>query len=322
MKFLVTGANGFVGKSLCAELLRQGHAVCAAVRAVGAPIENIEMAVVGSIGGMTDWAAALHGVEVVIHLAARVHVMREVAADPLAEFRRVNVAGTEHLARQAARAGVKRLVYVSSVKVNGESTLSPSPSPASEGGEPLCFTELHVPAPQDAYGLSKWEAEQALHRVAAETGPEVVIVRLPLVYGAGVKGNFAQMLKVLAKGIPLPLASVRNLRSLIYVGNLVDALILCATQPAAAGQTYLVNDGEDVATPDLLCWLGEAMGRPARLFPCPPGLLRLAGYVVGKSAQVERLTGSLRVDSSKIRQELGWRPPFSLREGLRLTIPS
>lgn len=322
MKFLVTGANGFVGKSLCAELLRQGHAVCAAVRAVGAPIENIEMAVVGSIGGMTDWAATLHGVEVVIHLAARVHVMREVAVDPLAEFRRVNVAGTEHLARQAARAGVKRLVYVSSVKVNGESTLSPSPSPASGGGGPLCFTELHVPATQDAYGLSKWEAEQALHRVAAETGPEVVIVRPPLVYGAGVKGNFAQMLKVLAKGIPLPLASVRNLRSLIYVGNLVDALILCATQPAAAGQTYLVNDGEDVATPDLLCWLGEAMGRSARLFPCPPGLLRLAGYVVGKSAQVERLTGSLRVDSSKIRQELGWRPPFSLREGLRLTIPS
>lgn len=342
MKFLVTGANGFVGKPFCAELLRQEHAVCAAVRAVGAPIENIEMAAVGSIGGMTDWVAALHGVEVVIHLAARVHVMREDAADPLAEFRRVNVAGAEHLARQAARAGVKRLVYVSSVKVNGESTLSPSPSdgttshstrppkvgdqvagyPASGGGEPLCFTELHVPAPQDAYGLSKWEAEQALHRVAQETGLEVVIVRPPLVYGAGVKGNFAQMLKVLAKGIPLPLASVRNLRSLIYVGNLVDALILCATQPAAAGQTYLVNDGEDVPTPDLLCWLGEAMGRPARLFPCPPGLLRLAGYVVGKSAQVERLTGSLRVDSSKIRQELGWRPPFSLREGLRLTIPS
>ena len=319
MKFLVTGANGFVGKPLCAELLRQGHAVCAAVRAVGAPIENIEMAVVGSISGMTDWAAALHGVEVVIHLAACVHVMREDAADPLAEFRRVNAAGTEHLARQAARAGVKRLVCVSSVKVNGESTLSPSPSPASGGGEPLCFTELDVPAPQDAYGLSKWEAEQALHRVAQETGLEVVIVRPPLVYGAGVKGNFAQMLKALAKGIPLPLASVRNLRSLIHVGNLVDALILCATHSAAAGQTYLVSDGEDVSTPDLLRGLGKAMGKPARLFSCPPTILKFAGRLIGKAGQVERLLGSLQVDSGKIRRELGWVPPFSMEEELRAT---
>ena len=181
------------------------------------------------------------------------------------------------------------------------------------------FTETDVDNPQDSYGISKWEAEQALHWVAQETGLEVVIVRPPLVYGAGVKGNFAQMIRVLKKRIPLPLASVRNLRSLVYVGNLVDALILCATHPAAAGQTYLVSDGEDVATPNLLRWLGEAMGRPARLLPCSTGLLRLAGRLTGKANQVERLLGSLQVDSGKIRRELGWMPPYTLQQGLQAT---
>jgi nucleoside-diphosphate-sugar epimerase len=247
----------------------------------------------------------------------------------LEEFRRVNVAGTEHLARSAAASGVKRLVYVSSIKVNGESTLSPSTlspsrpprklSPACGGGEHNIFTESDIPNPQDPYGISKWEAEQALHRIAEETGLEVVIVRPPLVYGAGVKGNFAQMLKVLARGIPLPLASVRNLRSLVYVGNLADALIACATHPAAAGQTYLVSDGEDVSTPGLLRQLGDGMGRPARLFPWPAALLKLAGRVVGKADQVERLLGSLQVDSGKIRRELGWTPPHTLQQGLQAT---
>ncbi len=173
--------------------------------------------------------------------------------------------------------------------------------------------------PQDPYGISKWEAEQALHRVATETGLEVVIVRPPLVYGAGVKGNFVQMLKVLAKGIPLPLASVGNLRSLVYVENLVDALILCATHPAAAGQTYLVSDGEDISTPELLRRLGIAMGHPARLIPCPEAVLKLLGKLAGKSDQVERLLGSLQVDSGKIRRELNWTPPCSLRQGLQET---
>jgi nucleoside-diphosphate-sugar epimerase len=332
MKFLVTGANGFVGKPLCAELLRQGQSVRAAVRAADAQVESIEVAAVGSIDGATDWRAALRGVEVVIHLAARVHVMRDDATNPLEAFRKVNVAGTEHLARCAATAGVKRLVYVSSVKVNGESTspVGPSslvkipPGPPFAKGETMwaAFTETDTANPQDSYGISKWEAEQALHRVARETGLEVVIVRPPLVYGPGVKGNFAQMIRVLARGIPLPLASVHNLRSLVYIGNLVDALILCATHPAAAGQTYLVSDGEDVATPDLLRWLGENMARPARVFSCPPSLLRLVGRVVGKSAQIERLIGALCVDSGKLRRELGWQPPFGLREGLRLTVQS
>ena len=306
---LVTGAAGFVGRALCAELMRREYSVCGTVRgepageAMGYPLVRV-----ADIGPETDWTAALQGIGVVIHLAARVHVMRDDALDPPSAFRRTNTVGTEHLARCAAAAGVKRLVYVSSIKVNGEET---------GGGHG--YTEFDTPSPQDPYGISKWEAEQALHRVAEETGLEVVIVRPPLVYGAGVKGNFAQMLGVLAKGIPLPLASVENLRSLVYVGNLADALIVCATHPAAAGRTYLVSDGEDISTPELLRRLGAAMGHPARLIPCPPGLLKLGGHLTGKTDQVERLLGSLRVDSGKIRRELNWTPPYTLQQGLQAT---
>ena len=308
MKFLITGANGFVGRALCKELSQKGYAVRAAVRSENVKFNDIERTVVGAIDGKTDWMNALQDVDAVIHLAARVHVMSDESSDPLAEFRRINTAGTERLARSAAASGVRRFVYVSSIKVNGEATCAGKK-----------FSESDTPKPQDSYGISKWEAEQALHRVAAETGLEVVIVRPPLVYGAGVKGNFAQMLKVLTKGIPLPLASVDNRRSLIYVENLVDALIICAAHPAAAGQTYLVSDGEDVSTPDLLRQLGTAMGHPAHLFPCPQALLRLAGRLLGKADQIERLLGSLQVDSGKIRRELNWIPPFTLQDGLRLT---
>lgn len=307
MKTLVTGAGGFVGKSLCTVLLSQGQAVRAIVRVTSAQAGDFEQVVVGAIDRSTDWSAALRDVGILIHLAARVHVMDDAAADPLAEFRKVNVEGTLNLAQQAAKAGVKRFVYVSSVKVNGEQTGL------------LPFVEQAIPNPQDPYGVSKWEAEQALHQISATTGLEVVIVRPPLVYGAGVKGNFAQMIKVLGKGIPLPLASVKNLRSLIYVENLVDALILCTIHSSAAGQTYLVSDGEDVSTPDLLRKLAEAMDQPARVFSCSLALLRLAARLIGKSDQVDRLLGSLQVDGSKIRRELGWTPPFTLQEGLRAT---
>lgn len=311
-RMLVTGASGFVGRKLCAELARRGLPVRAALRdSANLDIAGCEAVKISSIDFKTDWSDALTGVDVVIHLAARVHVMLDDVSDPLEEFRRVNVAGTEHLARQAVRAGVRRFVYVSSIKVNGEAT---------SGGKG--FSEADPLGPQDPYGISKCEAEQALHGIAAETGLEVVIVRPPLVYGAGVKGNFAQMLKVLALGIPLPLAAVKNLRSLIYVGNLVDALILCATHTAAAGQTYLVSDGEDISTPDLLRQLGAAMGHPARLFSCPPVLLKLAGGLTDKADQVERLLGSLQVDSSKIRRELGWTPPYTLSQGLQATAES
>lgn len=305
MNLLVTGATGFVGRSLCAEAAMRGHGVRRAVRAATVAAGD---RVVGDIDVRTDWHAALRGVDVVIHLAARVHVMHETDADPLAAFRAVNAAGTENLARQAVAEGVKRLVYVSSIKVNGESTAA---------GQ--AFREDDTPHPQDPYGFSKWEAEQGLHRIAAETGLEVVIVRPPLVYGLGVKGNFAQMLHVLQRGIPLPLASVHNRRSLLYLGNLVDALLLCAKHPAAVGRTYLVSDGEDVSTADLLRWLGEALGRPARLFPCPSGLLMGVAAISGRRGQAERLLGSLRIDDARIRHELGWCPPYTLQHGLQAT---
>ncbi len=323
MKYLVTGSTGFVGQALCLRLLSHGFEVRAATRTNKPLVEKLfnsdvlknqnnglvrEEVVVGSINGNTDWTAALKGIDIVIHLAARVHVMNENSSEPLTEFRQVNTAGTEHLARSAAASGVKRFVYVSSIKVNGEETI---------GGH--LYSEFNAASPQDSYALSKWEAEQALHRVASETGMEIVIIRPPLVYGAGVKGNFAQMLKVLSRGIPLPLASITNARSLIYLGNFVDALLRCATHPAAAGKTYLVSDGKDISTPELLRQLGAAMGHQARLLPFPPAFLMLAGRLLGRSGQINRLLGSLQIDSSKIRDELEWQPPYTPQEGLQAT---
>lgn len=306
---LVTGANGFVGRVLCTELVRRHYTVSGAVRhESGYETKKYPIVRIEEIGPTTDWKPALQGIDAVIHLAARVHIMQDGARDPLSEFRNINTAGTEQLANSAAACGVRRLVYVSSVKVNGEAT--------HDGRK---YNEEDAPCPQDPYGVSKFEAEQALQRVAAKTGLEIVIVRPPLVYGPGVKGNFAQMLKVLAKGIPLPLASVRNLRSLVYVENLVDALIVCATHPGAGGQTYLVSDGEDISTSGLLSRLGDAMGHPSRLFFCPPGLLKLVGQLSGKSDQIGRLLGSLQVDSGKIRRELNWIPSYSLQQGLQAT---
>ncbi len=312
MKVLVTGANGFVGAALCRALAQQGHAVRRALRAPQAEKvfeePGAETAAVGNIDAQTEWVTALQGMDAVIHLAARVHVMQEAAGDPLAEYRRVNVAGTERLARAAAAAGVKRLVYVSSIKVNGESTVFGKK-----------FTEQDVPAPQDHYGISKLEAEQALYKVARETGLEVVIVRPPLVYGPGVKGNFLEMLSVLGKRIPLPLASVRNQRSLVYLGNLVDALVVCMSHPGAAGQAYLVSDGADISTPELLRALAAGVGLPVRLLPFPAGLLGVLARLAGKGAQADRLLGSLQVDSGKIRRELNWTPPYTLQQGLQAT---
>jgi len=311
-RVLVTGASGFVGSKLCQKLGELNVHVVAAVRRT--PVERNQSdefyssVTVGDILESTDWSSALTQVDTVIHLAARVHVMNDAVADPLTEFRRVNTGGTEHLARSAAASGVQRLIFVSSIKVNGEATRGVHK-----------FSEADTPSPQDPYGVSKWEAEQALHRVADETGLEVVIVRPPLVYGPGVRGNFAQMLAVISKRIPLPLGSVANRRSLIYVGNLVDALITCSTHPAAAGQTYLVSDGSDISTTDLLRQLASGMGVSPRLFPCPQSILQLAGKLAGKSPQVERLLGSLRVDSDKMRTDLNWVPPYSLQQGLQET---
>ena len=308
MKFLVTGANGFVGQSLCAVLVKQGHEVRAAVRQTSQLYKDVEPIIVGNISEDTVWQNALQGVDGVIHLAARVHVMKDAVTDPLAEFRRINTKATEHLARCAVDCGVKRMVYVSSIKVNGEATLGDNK-----------FSETDRPMPQDPYGISKWEAEQALRCVADETGLEGVIVRSPLVYGPNVKGNFVQMLNVLAKGFPLPLASIHNRRSLVFVGNLVDALMTCATHPAAVGQTYLVCDDDEISTPDLLRELAKGMGVSAHLLSCPPVLLQLIGNLTGKTQQLERLLGSLRIDGDKMRNDLNWKPPYSLQQGLQIT---
>ena len=310
-RILVTGATGFVGRALCHELMARGGIVRAAVRKAEGerrlPSE-CEVAVVGEISDATDWLAAVESVDVVVHLAARVHVMRETAGDPLAAFREVNVLGTERLARAAANSGVKRLVYVSSIKVNGEQTNG------------MSFSEMDPPSPQDPYGVSKYEAEQVLHNIAKETGLEVVIVRPPLVYGPNVGGNFLRLLKLVARGVPLPLASVNNLRSMIYLGNFVDALIICTTHPAASGKTYLVSDGEDQSTPQLIQKLASLMDKPCRLLPLPPSLLKWVGSLTGKSSEVERLIGSLQIDSNLIRRELGWVAPFSMDNGLAETV--
>ncbi|HBW21905.1 MAG: NAD-dependent dehydratase [Elusimicrobia bacterium GWA2_56_46] len=306
---LITGATGFIGRALCDKLLADGIHIRAAVwreELSGNIQEGLSIVPIDSIGPDTDWAEALAGVDTVIHLAARVHVMDEKAEEPLAAYRRVNVAGTERLARMAAANGVKRLVFISSVKVHGEEAAK-------------SYTEDDPPAPLDPYGISKLEAEEVLKKISGETGLEVVIVRPPLVYGAGVKANFYRLMGIVARGIPLPLASIVNVRSFIYLGNLIDAITVCAAHPRAAGQTFLVSDGEDVSTPELIRRLAGCMGRPARMFPFPAFLIRLAGKLTGKTAAVERLLGSLVVDNGRIRRELGWKPPFTMTEGLRET---
>lgn len=305
---LVTGVSGFVGSVLCREAMERGISVRGAVRAAGAAAWCPDQVAVGNIDRRTDWHKALHGIDVVIHLAARAHIMQETADDPLAAFREVNVGGTENLARQAAQAGVRRIVYVSSIGVNGLLTRGDH-----------AFVESDAPAPHNPYARSKWEAERCLLEISRETGLEVVIARPPLVYGPNAPGNFAEMMWALKSGIPLPLASVRNRRSLIYIDNLVDALLLCASHPDAAGQTYVLSDGEDVSTPELLGMLGEAMGCVPRLFSCPPWLLMVVASLIGKRGVADRLLGSLRIDSGKIRRELDWRPPFNLRHGIRIT---
>lgn len=309
MAILITGANGFVGQALCRLLIERDFDTRGAVRSESAPLPpGVEKIVVGSMDGQTDWSQALQGIDIVIHLAARVHVMHEKSSDPLSEFRKVNVAGTEKLAKSAAAAGARRLVYVSSIKVNGEETRGRPP-----------FSETDEPDPQDPYGISKREAEQALQKISVETGLEVVIVRPPLVYGPGVGGNFARMLGWIKKGIPLPLGSVKNRRSMVYVENLADALILCAIRPEAANETFLVSDTEAVSTPELIRKLSEKMGIESAILAFPLPLLRLLGKLAGKSAEIERLAGSLEIDSGKIREKLGWQPPFVQDEGLAET---
>ncbi len=306
--FAVTGANGFVGRALCAEAAKRGMVVRGITRSPCILPNGVENVVVGNVDGDTQWERALEGCDVVVHLAARVHIMKDKSKDPLAEFRRVNTLGTVRLAQCAVEAGVRRLVNVSSIGVNGPSTQ-----------EHLEFTDQDVPDPHNPYSLSKWEAEQALHHIQMQGDIEVVTVRPPLIYGPGVGGNFLRLLGAVYRGIPLPLGMTRNFRDLLYVGNLADFLIVCGYHRAANGNTYLVSDGTPVSTHTLLRGLARALGVKSRLFPVPPYLLQILGNMTGHTAEFERLLSSLRVDSGKVCRELAWYPPFTLRDGLQAT---
>lgn len=304
-KITLTGANGFVGSCLLSQLEERSEfqviGLCrrlpqgsnSGLHAIGDPLQ-------------ADLTALLVGVDVLIHTAARAHIMRDEVGDPLAEYRRVNVDVTLKIARQASAAGVKRFIFISSIKVNGEANIAGIP-----------FTASDDPAPEDSYGLSKLEAEQGLMQLAAESGMEVVIIRPPLVYGAGVKGNFASMVKLLERGLPLPLGAVHNQRSLVGIDNLVDLIIRCIEHPAAANQVFLAGDGEDLSTTELLRGVGRAMGKPSRLIPVPAGVLQFGATLLGKKAMAQRLLGSLQVDITKTREMLDWKPPYTVEEGLK-----
>lgn len=309
-KVLITGVNGFVGSKLADELITKGFKVNGAARSSSAlhAIPDISRFVITDLDANTDWHKALERVNVVIHLAARVHVMKDTAADALAEFRKVNVQGTLNLARQAAQAGVHRFIFISSIKVNGEVTPL---------GQP--FKPDDQPKPVDPYGISKYEAETALRQFSRETAMEIVIIRPPLVYGPGVKANFQAMMSWLDKGIPLPLGAIHNQRSLVALDNLVDLIITSVNHPAAANQIFLAGDGEDLSTTDLLKRMAAAMGKKACLLPVPSFLLVWVARLLGKKAIAQRLCGSLQVDISRARELLGWQPPVTVDEGLRKT---
>ena len=304
MKVLLTGASGFIGKGILKQL-SDNHSVAIAVRSPKVGF-RCPVYTVGEMDGCTDWSFALHDQRVVIHLAARAHIMKDEAADPLTEYRRINVDGTLNLARQAVEAGVRRFIFISSIKVNGEQTSFAKP-----------FTAEDTPAPEDAYGISKCEAEQGLLQIAADTGLEVVIIRPPLVYGPGVKGNFSSMLRVVKKGFPLPLGAINNKRSFVALDNLVDLIITCIDHPAAANQVFLAGDGEDLSTTELLQGIAKAAGMSSRLLPVPASVLMFMASLLGKKEMAQRLLGTLQVDISKARDLLDWTPLLSVEKGLR-----
>jgi len=314
-KVLVTGANGFVGRVLCRRLAEAGYSPRAGVRTCSRILDFktsaanlVDVVVLGDIGGNDIPMESVNGVEAVVHLAARVHMMRDDFVEPFKEYRRVNVEGTEALAYAAAKQGVRRMVFVSTVKVNGEST----------SGKP--FGEEDPPDPQgDPYAVSKWEAEQALRNIGTRTGIEIVIVRPPLVYGPGVRANFLSLIKLVERGIPLPLPDIENRRSLIGVENLADFLVKCVSHPGAANETFMLSDGEDVSTRELITRLAPTLGRSARFLPVPEFAIRLAARLAGKETSAKRLFESLVVNSDKARQKLGWTPPVTLDSGLAAT---
>ena len=310
---LITGATGFVGQAVMRRILADSsqEVLVPFRRETVWGEERVRPMWVPDLATFDRWGDALADVDAVVHCAARVHVMNDGAADPLTEFRRTNVQGTLNLAKQAAVAGVRRFVFISSVKVNGEWTQADLP-----------FTAEQAPAPQDDYGISKLEAEEGLRELAQTTSMEIVVIRPPLVYGPGVKANFASMVRWLKRGMPLPLGAIVNRRSLVALDNLVDLVAVALVHPRAAGQTFMVSDGEDVSTTELLRRTAEALGQRARLLPVPMSWLEFAAAVLGKRAVAQRLCGSLQVDIAKTCDLLGWRPPVSLNEALRRAVRS
>lgn len=308
MKVLVTGTSGFVGQHLVDELKQQKiEYVC-----IGRQLSNHdidEFYVVTDLNDATAWQEPMIGCDIVIHLAARVHMMKEKSRNPLDEFRKVNVNGTLTLAKQAAKSGVKRFIYVSTVKVNGESTDLEAP-----------FKETDKTNPQDTYGISKFEAEQGLLKLAQQTEMKVVIIRPPLVYGSGVKANFFSLIQIVKRGIPLPLGAIKNKRSYVYVENLVSLIFCCISHPAAANQIFLVSDGCDLSTPELIRKLSNALGIKPRLIAIPQSIVEFIAKLVGKKNLAQRLCGNLQVDISKARQLLNWQPPYTIDAGLKKTV--
>ncbi len=311
MNILLTGASGFIGTGLLDRMTTErALSLRTAFRHPAAELPpNVDAVRIGDIGAGTDWRRALAGIDVVVHTAARVHVMRETVADPLAAYREVNTAGTLNLARQAVAAGVRRLVFLSTVKVSGD---------ASPVGRP--FTPDDPPAPPDPYAVSKHEAETGLRAITDETGLEVVVIRPPLVYGPGVRGNFLRLMRAVARGTPLPFGAVDNRRSLCALDNLVDLVVRCLDHPAAAGRVFMVSDDEDLSTPALIHHMARASGGRARLLPVPVLLLRAGATLVGRRVVLERLIGTLQVDIGETRRRLGWSPPIGVEEGMRRTV--
>lgn len=319
MNILVTGANGFVGLSLCQEIVSKEWSVWGTVRSLSqanALPSKVQSILIDSLVNAKLLENVLSEIDCVVHLAARVHQMNDIAVDPLEAFREVNTHATANLARLATAKGVKRFVYISSIKVNGEGN---NFSTKQTDNSSNVYTEEDLPTPQDPYGISKLEAEQSLHQIASETGLEVVILRPPLIYGPKVKANFLQLLRLVKLGIPLPFGSIKNARSLLYIGNFVNAISTCIDHPKAAGQTFLISDGEDVSTPELIRRIAKALGQRDRLFSMQYSWLESIGRLTRKSSTIERLTGSLRVNSRKIQQTLNWKPPFTLEQGLQAT---